>query len=126
VVWLIQRGLPESPRWLAARGRHAQAQAIVDVIERDVRTEMGRDLPPVVSSDLSPLPTRIRAHALGFTFCWSRLGAMFVGYWVAQIVALYGVTGVCTLIGGATAIIIVGIGALGPCTNGMSLETPSP
>ena len=71
-------------------------------------------------------PTRIRSQALGFTFCWSRLGAMFVGYWVAEILAIYGVPGVFTMIGCAMAIIVVGIGAFGPRTNGKSLESLSP
>ena len=42
------------------------------------------------------------------------VGAMFVGYWAARILAVYGVPGVFTVIGGATAVIIVGIGAFGP------------
>jgi putative MFS transporter len=71
-------------------------------------------------------PTRIRAQALGFTFCWSRLSAMFVGYWVAEILALYGVTGVFVMIGGAMAIIIVAVGVFGPRTNGLSLEALAP
>ncbi|MBV9859375.1 MAG: MFS transporter [Alphaproteobacteria bacterium] len=71
-------------------------------------------------------PTRIRARALGFTFCWSRLSAVFVGYWVAEILAHYGVIGVFALIGGAMAVIVIVIGAFGPRTNGRSLEVLSP
>jgi MFS transporter, putative metabolite:H+ symporter len=71
-------------------------------------------------------PTRIRARALGFTFCWSRLSAMFVGYWVAEILALYGVGGVFVMIGGAMAVIVIALGAFGPRTNRQSLEALSP
>jgi putative MFS transporter len=51
---------------------------------------------------------------------------MFVGYWVAEILALYGVTGVFVMIGGAMAIIIVAVGVFGPRTNGLSLEALAP
>lgn len=32
-VWWLRKGLPESPRWLASAGRHAEADAIVAAIE---------------------------------------------------------------------------------------------
>ncbi|HQT84003.1 MAG: MFS transporter [Acidiphilium sp. 37-64-53] len=46
VVFLLQRGIPESPRWLARHGRMAEAEAIVGEIERKVMAETGRALPP--------------------------------------------------------------------------------
>ena len=45
-VWFIRRNLPESPRWLAQRGRLAEADAIVAQLEAQVAAEYGRDLPP--------------------------------------------------------------------------------
>jgi len=48
VVWFLQIGVPESPRWLAKHGRTAEAEAIVARIEAGVAAELGRDLPPVV------------------------------------------------------------------------------
>ncbi len=44
-IWFIRIGLPESPRWLAQRGRTAEAEAIMQDMERRVRAETGRDLP---------------------------------------------------------------------------------
>jgi len=44
-IWLIRLGLPESPRWLAQRGRHAEAEAIVQRMEAESRAQTGRDLP---------------------------------------------------------------------------------
>jgi len=44
-IWFIRMGLPESPRWLAQRGRTAEAEAIMADMERRVREETGRDLP---------------------------------------------------------------------------------
>ena len=46
VVWVIRLGLPESPRWLAGRGRLEEANVIISEMERRVVAETGRPLPP--------------------------------------------------------------------------------
>ena len=46
VIWWIRRNLPESPRWLAQHGRIAEAESIVADMERQIRAETGRELPP--------------------------------------------------------------------------------
>lgn len=71
-------------------------------------------------------PTRIRAQAIGFTFCWSRVSAIFVGYWVAAILTAGGQIGVFVMISGAMLCIILVIGILGPRTNGRRLEELAP
>jgi putative MFS transporter len=71
-------------------------------------------------------PTRIRARALGFTFSWSRVSSVFVGYWVADLLAGYGPQSVFAMIGVAMLAIITTIGLFGPRTNGRSLEILSP
>ena len=43
----MQRSLPESPRWLAGRGRHAEAAAVIDRIERETVRATGQPLPAV-------------------------------------------------------------------------------
>jgi len=258
-VWFLQRGLPESPRWLEVHGNRAEADAVVTRIEEKIRAEIGRPLPPpdpaipdaviehgsffevfsafylprtviisifqfcqtiavfgfgswvpiflahrgfpIVHSLeytfmivlLTPLgggialwlaerferkyqlalaalvigifgfafasartvplllltgaiitlgnnwltaifhsyaaelfPTRIRASAVGFTFSFSRIGAIFVSYMVAAILAGYGTTGVFTMIGLAMLAIIIAVGVFGPRTNGIALEILSP
>lgn len=57
LIWLMRRGLPESPRWLEGKGRNAEARAIVEDIERHVCAETGQTL-------AEPAPTiRDTAHA---------------------------------------------------------------
>jgi putative MFS transporter len=46
IVFFMQRLLPESPRWLATKGRYAEADAVVSMIERSVERSKG-PLPPV-------------------------------------------------------------------------------
>ena len=71
-------------------------------------------------------PTRIRAQAIGFTFCWSRVSAIFVGYWVSAILAAEGQIGVFVMISVAMLCIVAAVGLLGPRTNGRRLEDVSP
>ena len=46
VAMLLQRLLPESPRWLATRGRNADAQTALVLIERATEQSTGEPLPP--------------------------------------------------------------------------------
>ena len=38
VVWYLRKNLPESPRWLEAQGRTAEAEALVQTIEKEAST----------------------------------------------------------------------------------------
>jgi putative MFS transporter len=70
-------------------------------------------------------PTRIRAQAVGFTFSWSRVSSMSVGYVVTLLLSWYGAGGVFTMIALAMIAIVLSIGILGPKTNSLSLEALS-
>lgn len=46
LVWTLRSGIPESPRWLAAQNRGAEADAIVGALEAKVAAQLGT-LPPL-------------------------------------------------------------------------------
>ncbi|HVY18250.1 MAG TPA: MFS transporter [Rhodopila sp.] len=257
-VWYVRRNLPESPRWLQAHGRVEEAERTIAMFEDRVRTELGRELPPVDPNHVEParqrgrwsemfgreylsrtvmlsvfqfcqtiavfgflnwvpiilvkegftivhslffttvmllctpiggllglffaekferkwqlvgtavgigvfgllfsqsrsvpmilltgaaltlcanwlvaifhpyaaelFPTRIRAQAVGFTFSWSRVSSMLVGYAVTLLLSWYGADGVFTMIALAMVAIVLSISVLGPRTNSLSLEALS-
>jgi MFS transporter, putative metabolite:H+ symporter len=65
LFWYLRSSLPESPRWLEARGRRDEAEAIVEHFEREVERETGKPLPP-------PVPTPVTvSRALPFRDIWS-------------------------------------------------------
>ena len=71
-------------------------------------------------------PTRIRAQAVGFVYAWSRLSAIFVGFWIASILARFGPGAAFAFIAVAMAIAGGAIATAGPLTRGRRLESLSP
>jgi putative MFS transporter len=71
-------------------------------------------------------PTRIRARAVGFVYSWSRLSAVFVGFWIAQILARYGAGGAFAFIAAGMAVAAGVIAAAGPLSRGRRLESLAP
>jgi putative MFS transporter len=72
VVWWLRKNLPESPRWLEAKGRHAEADALLAAIEK----RAAAPLPPVVPAPAAP-PADVAALARP-----PLLQRMIVGSWV--------------------------------------------
>ena len=87
-VWFIRRALPESPRWLAQKGRLQEADRILLKLEERVTREFGRPLPaPVV---------RPAAEVTKPTFLdmWSapygKRAVMMILFNICQTVGFYG------------------------------------
>jgi MFS transporter, putative metabolite:H+ symporter len=70
-------------------------------------------------------PTRIRARAVGFTYSWSRISTVFVGFMIAWCLRNYGTLGVFTFVAGAMFAVFLIIAILGPRTTGLRLEAIS-
>ena len=70
-------------------------------------------------------PTRIRARAVGFTYSWSRISTVFVGFMIAWCLRNYGTLGVFTFVAGAMFIVFLIIAVFGPRTTGLRLEAIS-
>ena len=75
IVWYLRKNLPESPRWLEAQGRTAEAEALMQAIEKDVSATAGALPPPAVAA---PIP-QLSAAAM---FKPPILQRLLVGSWV--------------------------------------------
>ncbi len=88
VLW-ARRALPESPRWLVERGRHAEANRILQTLEQQIALEFGKQLPPPAEPE--PLTPRGRFADLWVPPYRSRT-IMMTGFNVLQTVGFYGFT----------------------------------
>lgn len=54
VVWYLRKRLPESPRWLEANGRAAEAEALMLAIEKEVAAGAALPPPPAAPATTAP------------------------------------------------------------------------
>jgi putative MFS transporter len=86
-VWFIRRALPESPRWLAQKGRLVEADRILSNLEEIATRESGRPL---------PVPVATQHITTGQTFLdlwkapYGKRASMMIIFNICQTVGFYG------------------------------------
>jgi putative MFS transporter len=92
VALVMQRFCPESPRWLASKGRLGEADAIVTEIERVVSRDGAEPLAPVPELSLRPLSGKTRWQELFEGRYRSRTLLVWV-LWACCYIIAYGLQG---------------------------------
>jgi putative MFS transporter len=88
-VWFIRRALPESPRWLAQKGRLAEADRVMSKLEETVAREFGGALPVPGATYPQPVTTAQRFFDM-WSAPYGKRAAMMIIFNVCQTVGFYG------------------------------------
>ena len=90
VVFWVRRAVPESPRWLADRGRAAEADAVVRGMEAEVERRTGRPLPP--PAEIAPERGAASPWRTLFAPAFRTRTAMAAGLWFFALLGYFGLS----------------------------------
>ncbi len=97
VCWLLRRSLPESPRWLAAVGRQAEAEAVVEKLEAAAGQRPAVAEPAPAAAPGAPAPKTVPSRPVRpapistlFQPRWRKRTYMLGAFQILQVFGYYG------------------------------------